>query len=124
MICWSKSPVCKGQWAVTVKCARALLTAQLSVGVKHLPEVVEVKSSLYLKLIRLDNKFNFIAIFSLTVKIQYFRPLSPPLPAREHNGAVGGSVLQSGPAEPPGPSLAKLITWNFEIIIKTSNSAK
>ena len=73
MISWSKSPACSGQWAVTVKCARALLTAQLSVGVKHLPEVVEVKSSLYLKLIRLDNKFNFIAIFSLTVKIQYFR---------------------------------------------------
>ena len=54
-------------------------------GVKHLPEVVEVKSSLYLKLIRLDNKFNFIAIFSLTVKIQYFSPLpSPPPPSGWH----------------------------------------
>ena len=62
-------------WSVPVQSDCWGLTAHT---VKHLPEVVEVKSSLYLKLIRLDNKFNFIAIFSLTVKIQYF---SPPLPS-------------------------------------------
>ena len=84
----------------------------------------------YLSLIRLDNKFNFIAIFSLTVKIQYSSVLTawPSLTQSTMVQWVGQfhSPLSIATCSCCSgvPSLAKLITWNFEIIIKTSNSAK
>ena len=72
-------PVCRDYGV-----CRVLLTA-------HICQESLKLNQAYLSLIRLDNKFNFIAIFSLTVKIQYFSVL-PPQAGIEHNGSVGGSV--------------------------------
>ena len=122
MIWCSKSPVCSGQCSVTMKCATVTTTATTTdyvltahcLKVKHLPEVVEVKSSLYLKLIRLDNKFNFIAIFSLTVKIQYFSPpLSPPPPCHRTQWCCGWVSQTTWSCWAPRPKFGKTDYMEF-----------